>query len=168
MNAAEEDPSSAPSPQLTLTIKPLKGGQAFTLPVSRLEPIDDIKLRVAAKSGIPATQQRLVFGGKGLAEGKTLLDYGIGDGASIHLLKKAGGAAEKAPEAASAPSVVGAVKEAKKGGGQDEFVRSVKEKGIDEAFWKDLRGVVGSHFGAGSDNANKVGEAKPGRGLLGS
>ncbi|KAJ3056548.1 hypothetical protein HK097_006181 [Rhizophlyctis rosea] len=157
MSAAEEDPSSAPAPQLTITIKPLKGGQSFTLPVSRLEPIDDLKLRVAAKSGVPASHQRLVFGGKALLEGKTLLDFGIGDGATVHLLKKAG--AEKAEVSAAAPVPAEKVKEAKPAAGatkEDGFVSVVKEKGNDPAFWADLRSTLQSHFGADSQHVDKV------------
>ncbi|RKO87804.1 hypothetical protein BDK51DRAFT_12242, partial [Blyttiomyces helicus] len=65
---------------ITITIKPLKSPTPpFTLTLSRLEPIEDVKSRVAAalNGAVPVGAQRLVFKGKGMLDGKTLLDYEV-------------------------------------------------------------------------------------------
>jgi ubiquitin len=50
----------------------------ITLEVEPTDRIEDVKTKVQDKQGIPPDDQRLFFNGTPLADGKTLVDYGIG------------------------------------------------------------------------------------------
>ncbi|CAD6455741.1 952fec00-b09f-4441-98f5-cb8d438bcf9e [Sclerotinia trifoliorum] len=63
-------------------------GKIICIPVESRLTIAMLKDRVSRKGSIPADQQRLIFGGKQLADHYTLWDYNIKDGATIHLVLK--------------------------------------------------------------------------------
>ncbi|ROW16301.1 hypothetical protein VPNG_01899 [Cytospora leucostoma] len=48
--------------------------------------VSTIKEKVEEKEGIPPVQQRLIFGGKQMADDKTADDYGLTGGATLHLV----------------------------------------------------------------------------------
>eukprot|EP00842_Homolaphlyctis_polyrhiza_P002226 jgi/Hompol1/3003/HPOL_003079-RA len=50
------------------------------------DKIQRIKERVEEKEGIPPAQQRLIFGGKQMADDKTAADYQIEAGTVLHLV----------------------------------------------------------------------------------
>ncbi|EEH49166.2 ubiquitin-NEDD8-like protein RUB2 [Paracoccidioides brasiliensis Pb18] len=51
-----------------------------------LRQVSRIKERVEEKEGIPPVQQRLIYGGKQMADDKTAAEYNLEGGATLHLV----------------------------------------------------------------------------------
>ncbi|XP_039256160.1 polyubiquitin-like [Styela clava] len=66
-------------------------GKTITLEVDGTDTIESLKQQILEKEGTPVHQQRFIYAGKQLEDGRTLDDYGIQNGAILHLILRLSG-----------------------------------------------------------------------------
>jgi len=63
-------------------------GKSITLDVAPEETIMNVKQKILQKEGLPVNEQRLVFGGKQLADDTSVQDSGLQENSTAHIIMK--------------------------------------------------------------------------------
>ena len=83
--AAAQPPPDAATARLQLFVKTLTG-KVITIDASPLNNIEQLKIKIQEKEGVPPEQQHLIFAGQTLMDGMRVYEYDIHTESTLHLI----------------------------------------------------------------------------------
>ena len=63
-------------------------GRTYDVTIGASNTVDQLKSFICVALGIPPDQQRLVFAGKQIEDGRTMSDYNIIEGSTVYMILK--------------------------------------------------------------------------------
>ncbi|KZF24528.1 putative NEDD8-like protein [Xylona heveae TC161] len=71
---------------MRLNVRTLTGKEIAIDDIEKTHKVSYVKEKVEEQEGIPPVQQRLIYGGKQMMDDKTVEEYGLEGGATLHLV----------------------------------------------------------------------------------